>query len=210
MWGFWFVCLTETIFSFPRPSSHIRASYWYILHRVIAVFSFLFCRTRYSILRTAVETDLWKRDQQSPSVSTNSFGIKAASIQKFYHSTVYNCISSHLLSTTKTSHSSYDTAYFKVTELALMLSFLAVSVIRQLRSRPKSLSSSAILTYRFLLHTVRPHRTSPLETLNFSPVLPNLLRPPGPFPFYPNHLGRISAFGIIIFNMKVPFSFCLH
>ena len=51
-----------------------------------------------------------------PSVSTDSFGIQAASVWKFYRSTMYESTSSCLLSTTKTSpHPSYGTAYFKVT-----------------------------------------------------------------------------------------------
>lgn len=51
----------------------------------------------------------------------------------------------------------------------------------QLRSTPKSLFSSVILTYRFLLYPVRPNCTSPVETLSFSCVSPSLLRLPGFF-----------------------------
>lgn len=97
---------------------------------------------------------------------------------------MYNCISSCLLFTAKTSpHPSYDIAYFKVT-LLCCFSYYAIKKHTQISL------FLCILTYRFLLCPVRPNCTSPVETLSFSCVSPSLLRPPGIFcHFIPITLG---------------------
>lgn len=112
--------------------------------------SFVFILQRHSTLKTVLGTVLWKRDQQSPSVSTDSFGIQAARIWTFYWSTMYNCIRSQLLSAIKTC------PIHPMAQFTSRSHFPDASVIVQLSSTHKSLFSSPqtpTINCRAKLHT---------------------------------------------------------